>query len=771
MPGELVHEQFENRTNGQSAAAPIEPAHSRALSAPELWHDMLQRLTQLEANQRVLTRAVAELGAIVQNSLLERAATPTLTVPPAKALNEAPAELAGPSEDATRDEEERRPKHRGLHLRRYHDDDEIAVADPVTETAAEAQVVTEPAVVPEGAVVLEAAVVGEAALGAPTHAEAASLHAGEAVVEETSHEEDGGKAPRRSRRLSRRRRRQEQATLESPPEEAYAQFAASPAPAVFEPSPAPLASTPEALHVIEAPQPVEEREPSKSRRGKRRRRHQDNDAVVSPEATAEESTHDKGREESRRQRRRMSRRQRREEREEKPALESSVTEDPYDWLLGQPSPSAPESSPVEPASAVEALRVVEAPQPVAEEREPSKSRRARRARRRQDKDAKAAVAEVPSVETVDDTPLASGPVEQEIELPKRRFSLRRRRESEPTDQSAGNEVTDWLVGLAEAPVAEPAVAEHRAVPEPAVTEFAAPEASQAEAAFGEWGPVEKTEPSKRRFGLRRRQRQDARSENGDANATPFDVLGQPAPYDAAPAPLHIAFAPGNGELPMAQVAVTEFPVAMPEPPVVPPPPAAFLPPPPPPVAEPASADAVPGVGLGASFEPAPPVAGTAATVQGSMPVAPQPIVYTPATVDTAVPAPTTQVNPGALSMPPAPAPTEPVHVAGVPAAPADALPATEATSLPETPTGQEVPPGSSRAMQREEAGYLRAPRPAVSESALENPLSSASMASEILGTSLPPTPVDEHLGEPSPLVISEDLTIRSRGKHRRRRRR
>ncbi|HYA67543.1 MAG TPA: hypothetical protein VED63_02320, partial [Acidimicrobiales bacterium] len=376
MPGELVHEQFENRTNGQSAAAPIEPAHSRALSAPELWHDMLQRLTQLEANQRVLTRAVAELGAIVQTSLLERAATPSLTVPPAKALNEAPAELASPSEEVTRDEEDRRPKHRGLHLRRHHED-EVAVAEPATETAVEAQVVTEPAVVPEGAVVLEAAVVGEVAVGAPTHAETASLHAGEAVLEEDSHEEGGEKAPRRSRRLSRRRRRQEQAALESSPEEASAQFPGSPAPAVFAPSPAPLAGAAEALHVVEAPQPVDEGEPSKSRRAKRARRRQDKDAVVvSPEAAAEESAHDEGREE--RRGRRVSRRQRREEREEreeKAALESSVTEDPYDWLLGQPSPPAPESSPVDPATAVEALHVDEAPQPVAEEREPSESRR------------------------------------------------------------------------------------------------------------------------------------------------------------------------------------------------------------------------------------------------------------------------------------------------------------------------------------------------------------------------------------------------------------
>ncbi|MDE3086200.1 MAG: hypothetical protein KGJ77_05475 [Acidobacteriota bacterium] len=68
--GQSVHTQVEAAPGRAGPAGDTtDMIRSMALSSAELWHDVLQRLAELQESQVILARAIADLGAMVQESL------------------------------------------------------------------------------------------------------------------------------------------------------------------------------------------------------------------------------------------------------------------------------------------------------------------------------------------------------------------------------------------------------------------------------------------------------------------------------------------------------------------------------------------------------------------------------------------------------------------------------------------------------------------------------------------------------------------------------
>ena len=86
--GQSVHTQLEAAPERSGAAGDTtDMIRSMALSSAELWHDVLQRLAELQESQVILARAIADLGAMVQESL----ASPRAAAIATGALDELPA--------------------------------------------------------------------------------------------------------------------------------------------------------------------------------------------------------------------------------------------------------------------------------------------------------------------------------------------------------------------------------------------------------------------------------------------------------------------------------------------------------------------------------------------------------------------------------------------------------------------------------------------------------------------------------------------------------
>ncbi len=229
MPGELVQEQRERHVQADGEdSSPTDLIRSMALSSAELWHDVLKRLSEVQEGQRVLARAVAELGALVQTTLLEPGAARVLAAAPTAELasgatpvtdsNETAAETG--SNETVAAEPEAEPvtapeRRRGRRWRRRHQSDVAEssaseIVDAETELAAEVELAAEALAEVELAVEHLAEVepttepLAEVELAVEPLAEV-ELAAEDAAGEAATPEEE----PRRGRRWRRRHRRAE----------------------------------------------------------------------------------------------------------------------------------------------------------------------------------------------------------------------------------------------------------------------------------------------------------------------------------------------------------------------------------------------------------------------------------------------------------------------------------------------------------------------------------------------------------------------------------
>jgi hypothetical protein len=108
--GQSVHAQLEAAPGKPGPAGDAtDVIRSMALSSAELWHDVLQRLAELQESQVILAQAIADLGAMVQESLTTpragelAGATDALPAGPAPDVATAPEpslDLTTPSLDA-----------------------------------------------------------------------------------------------------------------------------------------------------------------------------------------------------------------------------------------------------------------------------------------------------------------------------------------------------------------------------------------------------------------------------------------------------------------------------------------------------------------------------------------------------------------------------------------------------------------------------------------------------------------------------------------------
>ena len=732
VPGELVQEQREHQgveTAGEPSS-PTDLIRSMALSSAELWHDVLQRLNEVQQGQRVLARAVAELGAMVQVSLAQSGAAPVL---PAAAT----AELVGGLESGEESSEssvepvEEEPEAAATQEERWS----RRWRRPQHGETAEAEMAED--VLPElHAEPVEDVVVEDLVESAPVEDAVESEPVEDAV------ESEEAPAPKRRRRLRRRRHHRDAETTES----SESAEAAETIEADVEPAAMAEIHVEDAAEAIEDVVEPQEAPAPKRRRGLRRRRHQrDAETIESPESTeAAEST----------------------EADVEPAAMAEIhVEDAAGAIEDVVEPEeapAPkrrrglrrrrhhrDAETIESPESTEAAETIESP----ESTEAAES-------------TEADVEPAPMAEIhVED---AVGAIEDAVEpeeapAPKRRRGLRRRRhqrDAETIESPESTEAADSTEADVEpAPMAEIHVEDAAGAIEDVVESEEAP-------------------APKRRRGLRRRRHhRDAEvtespglSEGDDEPLADDELRSDPGDRQ----PLFIETVSQNGASgePTEEVPVIEFAVALPPPPPL-------LPPPPvepgaPAVTQPAAygpAAARPVVyeplayeraGAGAEAHERSTAASAVTVLQ-----APQPIVFEPAGADpvpfvldppedVATPEAAAQAEPMALVDPVIPqalvyTPSTAETAALVPEA------AVELESEPVQVVTPEPSTSSEGADASEDRYFLRPARP---DSDV------VGLASEVLGTSLPPAEVDDEVGQPVEFVISEDVTLVSKRRRR-----